>query len=73
MIALYNVAEKVAADESKVTTLTERYDYSALKPIAIDKDSLPTGLQEIFSIDIPLLPSFELDPQIEGTFRCEPV
>jgi hypothetical protein len=41
--------------------------------IAIDKDSLPTGLQEIFSIDIPLLPSFELDPQIEGTFRCEPV
>jgi len=30
-------------------------------------------VQQIFSIDIPLLPSFSLNPQIEGTFRCEPV
>jgi Flp pilus assembly protein TadG len=41
--------------------------------ITIDPDALPAGLQEIFSIDIPLMPSFDLNPQIEGTFRCEPV
>jgi len=41
--------------------------------VAIDPGSLPTGVQQIFSIDIPLLPSFTLNPQIEGTFRCEPV
>jgi len=44
MIALYNVAKDVEADESKVTTLTERYDYSALKPIAIDEDKSPAAL-----------------------------
>ena len=41
--------------------------------VSIDPASLPAGLQEIFSIDIPMLPSFQLDPNIEGTFRCEPV
>ena len=30
-------------------------------------------VSKIFSIHIPLLPSFTLNPQIEGTFRCEPV
>lgn len=44
MIALYNVAKDVEADESKVTTLAERYDYSALKPIAIDEDKSPAAL-----------------------------
>jgi len=44
MIALYNVADEVEADESKVTTLTERYDYSAIKPIAIDEDKSPAPL-----------------------------
>jgi outer membrane protein OmpA-like peptidoglycan-associated protein len=44
MIALYNVADDVEADESKVTTLTERYDYSALTPIAIDKEKSPAPL-----------------------------
>jgi len=44
MIALYNVAKDVQADESKVTTLTERYDYSALRPIAIDEDKSPVAL-----------------------------
>ena len=44
MIALYNVADKVEADESKVTTLTERYDYSAIKPIAIDEDKSPAPI-----------------------------
>ena len=41
--------------------------------VSIDPASLPAGVQQIFSIDIPLLPSFSLNPQIEGTFRCEPV
>jgi outer membrane protein OmpA-like peptidoglycan-associated protein len=44
MIALYNVADEVEAAESKVTTLTERYDYSAITPIAIDKDKSPAPL-----------------------------
>jgi outer membrane protein OmpA-like peptidoglycan-associated protein len=44
MIALYNVADDVQADESKVTTLTERYDYSALRPIAIDEEKSPVAL-----------------------------
>jgi len=38
MIALYNVAEDVEGTESKVTTLTERSDYSKLGRIAMDKD-----------------------------------
>ena len=38
MIALYNVAEDVEGSESKVTTLTERSDYSKLSRIAIDED-----------------------------------
>ena len=41
--------------------------------VSIDPASLPSGIQQVFSIDIPLLPSFTLNPQIEGTFRCEPV
>jgi Flp pilus assembly protein TadG len=41
--------------------------------VSIDPASLPPSVQQIFSIDIPLLPSFSLNPQIEGTFRCEPV
>jgi outer membrane protein OmpA-like peptidoglycan-associated protein len=38
MIAMYNVADDVEGTESKVTTLTERSDYSDLPTIAIDKD-----------------------------------
>ena len=38
MIAMYNVADNVeGAAQSKVTTLTERADYSKLTGIAIDK------------------------------------
>jgi outer membrane protein OmpA-like peptidoglycan-associated protein len=44
MIALYNVADDVEADESKVSMLAERYDYSALTPIAIDKEKSPAPL-----------------------------
>jgi Flp pilus assembly protein TadG len=28
-------------------------------------------LQDIFSVDIPFMPPMDLDPQIEGEFRCE--
>jgi Flp pilus assembly protein TadG len=41
--------------------------------VTIDNAALPTAVQDSLSIDIPLLPSIQLDPTIEGTFRCEPV
>ena len=41
--------------------------------VAINNAALPANIKDIFSIDIPLMPSFTLDPTIEGTFRCEPV
>ena len=41
--------------------------------VTINNGALPQNIQDIFSIDIPLLPSITLDPTIEGTFRCEPV
>src|SRR5262245_27955548 len=44
MITLYNVAEDVKGTESKVTTLTERSDYSKLQSVAIDKDDNPADL-----------------------------
>ena len=44
MIAMYNVADDVEGTESKVTTLTERSDYSKLQAIAIDKDDNPADL-----------------------------
>jgi len=36
MIALYNVADDVKGEESKVTTLTERADYARLASLAVD-------------------------------------
>lgn len=44
MIALYNVADEVKGSESKVTTLTERSDYSKLQSIAIEKEDNPAEL-----------------------------
>ena len=44
MIVLYNVADDVKGSETKVTTLTERSDYSRLAPIAIDEKTNPTEL-----------------------------
>jgi outer membrane protein OmpA-like peptidoglycan-associated protein len=44
MITLYNVAEDVRGNETKVTTLTERSDYSKLQSVAIDKDDNPVEL-----------------------------
>jgi len=44
MIVLYNVADDVKGNETKVTTLTERSDYSQLTPITIDEKNNPTEL-----------------------------
>ena len=44
MIALYNAADDVEGTESKVTSLRERFDYSALKPIAIDEEKSPAAI-----------------------------
>ncbi|HSC13641.1 MAG TPA: OmpA family protein [Gammaproteobacteria bacterium] len=44
MIALYNVADEVEGTESKVTSLTESFDYSALRPIAIDEETSPAAI-----------------------------
>lgn len=44
MITLYNVADDVEGTESKVSTLTERSDYSKLQAIAIDEDDNPAEL-----------------------------
>jgi outer membrane protein OmpA-like peptidoglycan-associated protein len=38
LVALYNVADDVKGEESKVTVLTERADYSDLERIAIDDE-----------------------------------
>jgi outer membrane protein OmpA-like peptidoglycan-associated protein len=44
MIVLYNVAENVKGQESKVTSLSERADYSDLTQIAIDDRARPVEL-----------------------------
>jgi outer membrane protein OmpA-like peptidoglycan-associated protein len=44
IIVLYNVADKVKGQETKVTTLTERSDYSKLAPIKIDEKTNPDVL-----------------------------
>ncbi|HEY1867623.1 MAG TPA: OmpA family protein, partial [Candidatus Cybelea sp.] len=44
MIVLYNVADNVKGGESKVTTLTERADYSHLSAIAIDDKKNPVEI-----------------------------
>ena len=41
--------------------------------VSLNNAALPGNMQDIFSIDIPMLPSITLNPTIEGTFRCEPV
>jgi outer membrane protein OmpA-like peptidoglycan-associated protein len=51
MIALYNVADKVEGTESKVTTLTERADYSQLATIAIGDDP-PELVQAKYAVSI---------------------
>jgi outer membrane protein OmpA-like peptidoglycan-associated protein len=52
MIALYNVGDDVKGTESKVTTLTERADYSTLTPIAIDKSTPLEVVQARYAVAI---------------------
>lgn len=44
MVVLYNVADDVKGEESKVTTLTERADYSGLAAIEIDARARPADI-----------------------------
>ena len=52
MIVLYNVANKVRATETKVTSLTERSDYSHLTPIAVSKTKPPEVVAAEYSLTI---------------------
>ena len=53
MIVLYNVADDVKGDESKVTSLTERADYSDLPRIAVDPKTRPVEVvQAEYSVAI---------------------
>src|SRR4029453_675009 len=55
MIVLYNVGDDVKGSESKVTTLTERADYTklALSNVAIDEEKNPLELvQARYSVSI---------------------
>lgn len=52
MIALYNVAEDVKGRESRVSSLTERADYSALKPIAISRAQPVEVVQAEYALSI---------------------
>ena len=38
----------------------------------VDLPSAPAGVQNIFTVDIPLLPTIDLrSAEVEGEFRCE--
>jgi outer membrane protein OmpA-like peptidoglycan-associated protein len=52
MIVLYNVPSKVRATETKVTSLTERSDYSHLTPIAVSKTKPPEVVAAEYSLAI---------------------
>jgi Flp pilus assembly pilin Flp len=39
--------------------------------VQLPTSTLPAGIKSIFKINIPLLPSITLDPDLSGTFRCE--
>ena len=39
--------------------------------VTLDPTKLPKGVQDVLTVDIPLLPQIKLNPQISGTFRCE--
>jgi outer membrane protein OmpA-like peptidoglycan-associated protein len=52
MIVLYNVANKVRATETKVTSLTERSDYSHLTPVAVSKTKPPEVVAAEYSLTI---------------------
>jgi hypothetical protein len=39
--------------------------------VRITNAALPASVQDAFTIDIPFLPQFTIDPDLSGTFRCE--
>jgi Flp pilus assembly protein TadG len=39
--------------------------------IQLDNGSLPGSVQEAFQVSIPFLPPIQLNPVLEGSFRCE--
>jgi Flp pilus assembly protein TadG len=39
--------------------------------IQLVNGSLPGSVQEAFQVNIPFLPPIQLDPVLEGSFRCE--
>ena len=39
--------------------------------VQLPSATLPSGIKSIFKIEIPLLPSITLNPDLSGTFRCE--
>jgi Flp pilus assembly protein TadG len=39
--------------------------------VTITNSSLPSNVQQAFSIDVPFLPPLTLNPTIQGSFRCE--
>jgi Flp pilus assembly protein TadG len=45
---------------------------SVIAGVDLSSQSLPAGLRDIFTVDIPLLPTINLRAsQVEGEFRCE--
>jgi Flp pilus assembly protein TadG len=39
--------------------------------VTIQNTSLAASVRDAFTIDIPLMPSFNMNPTLSGTFRCE--
>jgi Flp pilus assembly protein TadG len=39
--------------------------------VRITNASLPGTVQDAFSIEIPFIPTFTINPDLSGTFRCE--
>jgi Flp pilus assembly protein TadG len=39
--------------------------------VTINNSALKDSVKEAFKVSIPLLPSFTLNPELSGTFRCE--
>jgi hypothetical protein len=52
MIVLYNVAGKVKGTETKVTSLTERSDYSRMEPVPVEKKRPPDLVAAEYSVEM---------------------
>jgi Flp pilus assembly protein TadG len=69
-----------AGTYTAVTTATDRPCVALTGPVPLSvktnidlsSNQLPAGLQDIFTVDIPLMPSISLrSAQVYGEFRCE--